>query len=133
MNYLPNNHRQFVSVIDFASATVLSTVTVETISTELEWSVSQANSRKVVVDFTTMLYLTSEMIGGLMMFRRYCVRNEIELKLCNLSENVKSVFALTTLDTLFDCYDGSEEAVKAFHDEAMNCNAEGMSADYQEA
>ena len=73
MNFLPINRFRDVTVLDFASATVLPSVTAETISAELELTASQTDSHRIVLDLKPMIYLTSAMIGGLIKFRRYCV------------------------------------------------------------
>ena len=131
MNFLPINRFRDVTVLDFASATVLPSVTAETISAELELTASQTDSHRIVLDLKPMIYLTSAMIGGLIKFRRYCVRNGIELKLCNLSENIQSVFAITNLDTSFDCYEDCAEASESFGEAMMSTVFDSMYAEEQ--
>ena len=120
MNYLPADHLQDVSIVDFAAATILRTVNADTICDELKSSAREAGSYRIVLDFQPMIFLNSEMIGGLIKFRKYCVENGIELKVCYLSKKVKSLFALINLNMLFDCYDDFDSAVASFGDTTAN-------------
>ena len=131
MNFLPINRFQDVTILDFAAATVLPTVSADTICAELEVKVYETDSHRIILDFSPMIYLTSAMIGGLIKFRRYCARNGIELKLCNLSENIQSVFAITNLDTSFDCYEDCAEASQAFDEVMMSSVFDSMYAEEQ--
>ena len=67
-------------------------------------------ARRVVVDLGAAGYVDSSGLGTLVLLARGARAQERELRLANLNEDVRIVFALTKLDTLFGIGTGAPAA-----------------------
>jgi anti-anti-sigma factor len=70
--------------------------------------------RKFVVDFTRTGYIDSSGLGVLVSLSKKIRDEGGELRLAGLNEDLKTLFELTKLDTLFAITDTPAEAVAAF-------------------
>ncbi len=84
---------QDVSIIDEARITGLGEELLDLIKNENE---------KIVVNFESVSFMSSAMIGKLIHFSTRCKEEEIKLRLCNINENVTKVFTLMNLQKVFD-------------------------------
>lgn len=71
-------------------------------------------ARKVVVDFTHTGYIDSSGLGVLVSLSKKIREQGGELRLAGLNEDLRTLFELTKLDTLFEIADTREEALKDF-------------------
>ncbi|MFP3947621.1 MAG: STAS domain-containing protein [Gemmatimonadota bacterium] len=71
-------------------------------------------ARKVVVDFTDTGYIDSSGLGVLVSLSKKIREQGGELRLAGLNEDLRTLFELTKLDTLFEIADTREEALKGF-------------------
>lgn len=71
-------------------------------------------ARKVVVDFTNTGYIDSSGLGVLVSLSKKIREQGGELRLAGLNEDLRTLFELTKLDTLFEIADTREEALKDF-------------------
>ena len=70
--------------------------------------------RSIVIDLSKVKWMNSSGLGTMMGCLTSLRNANGELKLCGVTEKVKSLFMITKLITLFDTYPTQEEAVKAF-------------------
>lgn len=68
--------------------------------------------RKFVVDFENTGYIDSSGLGVLVSLSKKIREQGGELRLANLNEDLRTLFELTKLDTLFTIADSREEALK---------------------
>ena len=76
--------------------------------------ISQERSEKVLINLKGVGYIDSSGLATLVEILKNFRSHDGKLKLCNLSNKVKSLFEITKLEKLFDITDTEEEAVKAF-------------------
>ena len=76
--------------------------------------VSQAKSEKVLISLKEVGYIDSSGLATLVEILKNFRVYGGKLRLCNLSNKVKSLFEITKLEKLFDIVDTEEEAVKNF-------------------
>lgn len=84
---------------------------------ELKGTVQEAlehGERKVLIDFTRTGYIDSSGLGALVSISKKVREQGGELRLCGLNEDLRSLFELTKLDTLFAIADTSEQALANF-------------------
>jgi anti-sigma B factor antagonist len=74
----------------------------------------EAGERKFVVDFTATGYIDSSGLGVLVSLAKKVREAGGDLRLAGLNEDLRTLFELTKLDTLFTLMDSVEEAVAAF-------------------
>jgi anti-sigma B factor antagonist len=70
--------------------------------------------RKVLVDFTDTGYIDSSGLGVLVSLAKKMREEGGELRLAGLNEDLKTLFELTKLDTLFTIVDSPDEALAGF-------------------
>jgi anti-sigma B factor antagonist len=84
---------------------------------ELKNTVQEAlehGERKFLVDFTRTGYIDSSGLGALVSISKKVREHGGELRLAGLNEDLRSLFELTKLDTLFAITDTPDQALVAF-------------------
>ena len=71
-------------------------------------------ARKIVVDFTKTGYIDSSGLGVLVSLSKKIREQGGELRLAALNEDLRTLFELTKLDTLFQIADTREQALASF-------------------
>lgn len=71
-------------------------------------------SRKFLIDFANTGYIDSSGLGVLVSLSKKIREQSGELRLANLNEDLRTLFELTKLDTLFQISPSREEALGAF-------------------
>ena len=72
------------------------------------------DARKFLVDFSDTAYIDSSGLGVLVSLSKKIREKGGELRLSNLNEDVRTLFELTKLDTLFRIAESRSEALKDF-------------------
>ncbi len=70
--------------------------------------------RRVVIDLHRLNYLNSTGIGAIIRAHSTARKNNGDVRLTGLSDNVQSLLAITRLIDVFEVYDSLEEAVRSF-------------------
>lgn len=71
-------------------------------------------TKKFVVDFSSTGYIDSSGLGVLVSLARKVGETGGQIRLAALNEDLKTLFELTKLDTLFNLYDSVESATDGF-------------------
>ena len=100
-------------VVRLGKHRVLDELTVTTISDELLRVADRPDCRHLLLDFSGVAYLSSAMLAQLVRLHRKMVAKGEKLRLCGINSHLRSVFATTRLDRLFDITDNKADAVKA--------------------
>ena len=74
----------------------------------------ETDRKNVVIDLSRVKWMNSSGLGTIMGCLTSLKNAGGELKLCGVTEKVKSLFIITKLITLFETYGTVDEAVKAF-------------------
>ncbi len=74
----------------------------------------EAGESKFVLDFLSTEYIDSSGLGVLVSVSKKIREAGGELRLAGLNEDLRMLFELTKLDTLFKIYDTTDEAVQSF-------------------
>ncbi len=74
----------------------------------------EGGARKFLVDFTNTGYIDSSGLGVLVSLSKKIREQEGELRLSSLNEDLRTLFELTKLDTLFRIADSREEGLQDF-------------------
>lgn len=73
----------------------------------------RGGARRFLIDFTTTAYIDSSGLGVLVSLSKKIREAGGELRLSNLSEDLRTLFELTKLDTLFRIVDSRQEGLEA--------------------
>jgi anti-sigma B factor antagonist len=74
----------------------------------------EGGERKFVVDFSRTGYIDSSGLGVLVSLSKKIREQGGELRLSSLNEDLRTLFELTKLDTLFRIADSREDALEGF-------------------
>lgn len=74
----------------------------------------QSKSEKVLINLQKVGYIDSSGLATFVEILKSVKNFGGKLKLCNLSNKVKSLFEITKLEKLFDIQDTEEDALKTF-------------------
>lgn len=113
MSDLLSFQRDDVLVIRFTSPRILSDVMIAQIGQELIKLADQANG-KLLLDFSGVAFMSSAMIGKIVLLNKKCQANKTKVKLCGISPTIREVFEITRLDKVFTIYDDETAALEAF-------------------
>jgi anti-anti-sigma factor len=105
-----------VLVVYFTDAKILDETRIAQIGADLMSSAASAGqSKKMLVNFQGVQFMSSAMIGKLVLLNKKCRTDEVALKMCMISPNVLEVFKITKLNKVFEIFDTEEKALKAFN------------------
>jgi anti-sigma B factor antagonist len=71
-------------------------------------------SRRFLIDFSQTGYIDSSGLGVLVSLSKKIRENGGELRLADLNEDLRTLFELTKLDTLFQIAESREKALESF-------------------
>jgi anti-sigma B factor antagonist len=74
----------------------------------------EAGGRKFLIDFARTGYIDSSGLGVLVSLSKKIREQGGELRLANLNEDLRTLFELTKLDTLFQISNSREDALASF-------------------
>lgn len=103
-----------VLVVSFTDAKILDEAKIQQIGKELMELVPQATEKKLLVDFTGVSFMSSAMIGKLVLLHKKCKSSDVTMKVCDISDNVMEVFKITRLHKVFSIAKDREAALKSF-------------------
>jgi anti-anti-sigma factor len=64
--------------------------------------------------FGQVNFMSSAALGMLIRVSKRCKEYQVDLKLCNISPEIKQVFKITGMDKVFSIYDDLDQALEAF-------------------
>jgi anti-anti-sigma factor len=73
-----------------------------------------AGARKLLLDGSPTGYIDSSGLGALVTIAKRVREAGGQVRLCGLNDDLRSLFELTKLDTLFAIFPGADEAVEGF-------------------
>ena len=102
-----------VIVVRLGKHRVLDELTVNRISDELLGVADRPDCHRLLLDFSGVAQLSSAMLAQLVRLHRKMEPKGENLRLCGLNSQLRSVFATTKLDRLFDITDNEAGAITA--------------------
>lgn len=114
MSSLASREHEDILILAFRDAKILDDAKIQQIGKELIEKAGACLSKKVVLNFEGVAFMSSAMIGKLVLLSKKCKQDDIKLKLCNISPNVAEVFQIMRLNKVFDIQKDEEKAVASF-------------------
>ncbi len=90
------------SVVKFKDQRVMDPARIEKLGKELEMVAGSPQGKKLTVDFDNVKFISSAAISKLVVLEKRVRANGGKLRLSNLRPEVRDVFSLARLDTVFD-------------------------------
>lgn len=105
-----------VLVVGFVSEKLLDESVIQQVAKELQEKVAEAGeTKKIILTFNGVSFMSSSMLGRLVMFLKLCKKEDIQLKVCNISPEIFEVFKITKLNKMFDVHPDEKKAMESFH------------------
>jgi anti-sigma B factor antagonist len=104
-----------VLVVRFNQASILDQSVIDQIGRELDQAALEAaGNRKLLINFQSVEYMSSAMLGKLIQLHRRCKTDKTKLKFCGIAKNPLDVFKITKLDKLFEIHKDAPTALATF-------------------
>lgn len=87
---------------------------IQEVSNELLELVNATEQERLLINFSTVSFMGSAMIGKLIMLNKKCKSLHLDMRICGLNNNIMEVFRLMKLDTVFEIYEEESVALKQF-------------------
>jgi anti-sigma B factor antagonist len=114
MNYLSGQIEGDILIVEFRVAAAIDRLTVDSVSHEWMGRLRTSGLKKLIIDFSSLEFLSSGLLGKLVELRSACLRTGVSLKLCCLSQELKNVLSLTRLNGQFKTYHSRRSAIERF-------------------
>ena len=115
MTSLRTVEHEDVLVVYFTDVKILDDARIQQVGSELNEMASQAVGGRMLLNFQGVQFMSSAMIGKLVLLNKKCKQDKIQLKMCGITSNVAEVFKIMRLNKVFDIYKDEEKALKAFN------------------
>jgi anti-anti-sigma factor len=103
-----------ILTIQFQTPRILDESQLEQVTREVLAQLDKSTEEKVILDFRPVQFMSSSMLGKLVMIHKKCKEFKIKLKLSGISPEIREVFKISRLDKLFDIAADEPAARKAF-------------------
>ena len=101
-----------VTVAKFVDKKILDETNIQIIGNQLFGLVDEDGRSKIVLDFSSVEYLSSAALGKLITMDKKVKKIKGKLRLCHIRPEIYEVFAITKLNKLFDIRDTQEAALE---------------------
>lgn len=115
MSSLKSREEGDVLVVNFTDAKILDEARIQQIGKEMmEMAAAAETNKKLLVNFQGVQFMSSAMIGKLVLLNKKSKAATVDLKFCSISPNVLEVFKITRLNKVFKIVKDEEQALKEF-------------------
>lgn len=98
----------------FQDARIIDETRIQNLGEELGELVTDHRHEKIILNFQNVSFMSSSMIGKLILFGKKCKAADIKLRFCNINENIEQVFELMKLEKVFAVSKYEDKAIDAF-------------------
>ncbi|MDA1015663.1 MAG: STAS domain-containing protein [Planctomycetota bacterium] len=103
-----------VTVATFTDKKILDETNIQIIGNQLFGLVDDVGSKKILLDFSNVEYLSSAALGKLITMDKKVKGAEGKLRLCTIRPEIYEVFAITKLNKLFSMHENRDKALEGF-------------------
>jgi anti-sigma B factor antagonist len=103
-----------VLVVYFNDNKILDESKIQQIHNELNEKLNEIPAGKLLVNFDKVTFMSSAMIGKIILLNKKCKASDIKFKLCSISDNVMEVFKLMRLNKVLDIQKDEATAIASF-------------------
>ena len=103
-----------VTIVNFVDNSILDMAHIQKIADELYELVDVRDKRRMILDFQTVKFLSSQMLGVLLTLNKKIKALKGKLVFCALKPELRKVFQVTGLEKLFEFYPDETKAINAF-------------------
>ena len=101
-------------IIYFQDVRIIDESRIQSLGQEMTDLVNSTENKNVVLNFQNVSFMSSAMIGKLIQFGKKCKATDVNLRLCDINDNVEEVFKLMKLEKVFKIEKNEEAAIASF-------------------
>ena len=114
MSNVRSEKKDDVLCVYFNDARIVDEAMIQQIGSELMHTVGYAANKKLLLNFQGVSFMSSGMIGKILLLNEKCKKAEVKLRLCGISDKIMKVFKLMRLNKRLDIQKSEEKALKKF-------------------
>jgi anti-anti-sigma factor len=114
MSHLMSQKNRDVLVVYVNQPKLLERGIINEVSKELRDMVDRAEKHMLLVNFQHVRFMSSAMLGNLVLLYKDCKKNKINLKMSNMHKDIAELFKIAGMDKLFKVYGDENHAMQAF-------------------
>ena len=104
-----------VLLVGFGQSKLLDEAVIKEVGDQLINKITEAaDSKRILLTFHGVQFMSSAMLGKLVMFGKKCQQAGVDLKLCSIPDDIMEVFKITKMNKAFDIQKDEEKGLKAF-------------------
>jgi anti-anti-sigma factor len=103
-----------ILTVVFDDERILDEAKLEEVGRDLLQKLDATSEERVILDFRKVKFMSSSMLGKLVLVHKKSKEFKVVLKLCSIDPEIRTVFKITKLDKLFDIEADEDAARKAF-------------------
>jgi anti-sigma B factor antagonist len=107
-------HEDDILLVYFQDIRIIDEPRIQNLGQDLINLIKDGKERKVILNLDNVSFMSSAMIGKLILFGKKCSSNNVDLRICNINPNIREVFDLMKLDKVFKVDENEHDAVAAF-------------------
>ena len=102
----------------FQDVRIIDESRINSLGQELGELISNPENSKIILNFKNVSFMSSAMIGKLVLFGKKCKTANVALRMCEINENVEEVFNLMKLGKVFNIDKNEEASLKKINKKA---------------
>ena len=104
-----------VLIVGFSDAKLLDAAVIQQVGNDLQAIASEATEdKKILLTFHGVGFMSSAMLGKLVLFLKICKQKGAKLKVCSISPEIFEIFKITKLNKMFDVQKDEKSAMESF-------------------
>ncbi len=103
-----------VTIVRFVDRKILDAIAIEEWGDELVALVDVDNRKRLLLNFADVTFMSSAALNKLIVLEKRVKKQGGRLKLCNLRRELREIFDITRLSTIFEILDTDSEAIATF-------------------
>lgn len=101
-----------VLIAYFQDVRIIDESRINSLGQELADLINNSENSRIILNFKNVSFMSSAMIGKLVLFGKKCKTAKVHLRLCNINDNVDEVFKLMKLNKVFSIDKDEETSLK---------------------
>lgn len=101
-----------VLIAYFQDVRIIDETRINSLGLELAELINNSENSRIILNFKNVSFMSSAMIGKLVLFGKKCKTAKVALRLCNINDNVDEVFKLMKLNKVFSIDKDEETSLK---------------------
>lgn len=102
------------TIVTFTEEKILEERDIVELQESLMGVIEQAEKINLILDFSTVKFLSSAVLGLLIRVSKKVYERDGQLRLCNINPRIYEIFKITRLTKIFDIYPDRASAVASF-------------------